>query len=97
MQIELEQARLYCISQITALQQHWSQLYLGKCKDHKTPNDLQTPREEEGPSPGTEGISMLANSISQVRHNNLSDSTTCDSLYISDSKTLTRLRTGANA
>ena len=63
--------------------QHWSQLYLGECEDHETPNDLQAPREEESPSPGTEGVSVLADSISQVGHNNLSDSATCDSLIMS--------------
>ncbi len=67
-------------TQITAMQQHWSLLYLGEEKDHKTPNDLQAAREEESPSPGTEGISVLGNSISQVRHNNLGDSSTCNIL-----------------
>ena len=51
--------------------------HLGELENHEAPEDVHAAWEEEGPSPCAEGVCVLGNAISQVRHDNLCETTTC--------------------
>lgn len=60
----------------SSLQGTFVRQHLGELEDHEAPNDVHAAWEEEGPSPCPEGVCVLGNAISQVRHDNLCETTT---------------------